>query len=188
MALPRNDDRKLTFEVDALDVGRQHDGIVRREEGRWRLEKNQRFLGRKIIEFSRMVEVIPAEADNLAGNDRRQELYIVQRPGAVRHGPLPEYFSGDFANHVTGDHALQNYGMYRGADFFRRNVLRLKTAKFHRYLSPFCGMCEIVREINGCANDGQTRNRCRFGRYAGDASPRTSEIPSEILRSGRRKP
>jgi len=41
--------------------------------------------------------------------------------------------------------------------FSRRNVLRLKTAKFHRYLRPFCGMCEIVPEINGCANGGRRR-------------------------------
>src|SRR5580704_15943864 len=108
MAFPRNDHRQLAFEVDSLNVGRKHDGFLRREEGRRRLEKNQRLFGGKVIEFSRVIEVIPAEADNLAGNDRRQKLYIVKRPGTVRNGPLPEYFSGYFANNVSGNDALQN--------------------------------------------------------------------------------
>jgi len=77
---------------------------ARRDDGGLR---KSAVLGGKIIEFSRMVEVIPAEADNLLGTTGVKSFtsFSGQERSVTVHF---RYFSGDFANHVTGDHALQN--------------------------------------------------------------------------------
>src|ERR1019366_7265841 len=110
--LLRNDDGKLTFIIHALNIWRKNNGIFGREKRRWRLEKNQRLFGWELIKLSGVVDIIPAEADDLARCDRRQQLHIGERPGPVRDAPPAKNVAGDFADSLTGNDVLKNFRVH----------------------------------------------------------------------------
>jgi len=80
-AAPANDNRELAFIVDSLRDARHHNGFFRSDDGRGRLQKNQRLFGNIASQLLCVIEIIAAHANNLGRHRGRKEFHLVDRPG-----------------------------------------------------------------------------------------------------------
>src|ERR1700735_1100114 len=70
------DDRcEFAFVVNTLRNTGQEDRFVRSHDGRRRFQENQRFFGSFVVEFSRVLQIVAADADNFARGAWRKKLY-----------------------------------------------------------------------------------------------------------------
>ena len=83
-AAAADNQRELAFMLDALRIAREDDRFAGTNDGRRRLQKDQRLFGHFVAELRGMRGIVPADADDLAGLDRSEQAHISQPPGAGR--------------------------------------------------------------------------------------------------------
>jgi hypothetical protein len=137
-------DGKLAFVIDALHFGGSTMGSSGASSEDGGLRKIKGSLG-GVIEFRGVIQIISAEANNLAGRDGRQELHIRERPGPAGDRPISRNVSGTLANRLAGNDSLQNFRLRGGANLFRRN-LAAENGRASSGPFSFCG----IGEINAC--------------------------------------
>ena len=83
MRAPADDDAELGFVIDAADARRTADRIARPDHGRRRLDEQQRLGRQRLADFSRVILVVEADADDLRRPHRRQQR-DARQPAAHR--------------------------------------------------------------------------------------------------------
>src|SRR6266849_1771626 len=130
-AAPADYDGQLAFMLDALRIWSEHDGLFRTDDGRRRLEEQERLFGDFVAELRGVGGIVAADADNFAGRNRRDQAHRGALPGTRRRQPLllrPRR-AGDFAEFVFFESGVERSGCGR------RWIGGNKAAEFHSGLA-----------------------------------------------------
>ena len=109
-AAPRQDHGELAFVLDLLGIARQDDGLVRPDDGRRGLEKEERLFGRFVAQLGNVRRVVAPNADYLAGFDGRQQAHVAEPPGARAAGPWPPRRPADLPDLLPLEQAVDARG------------------------------------------------------------------------------
>jgi hypothetical protein len=102
-------DGELALFLDAVGLRGQPDRVVGTDHRGGRLDEDQRLFGHLVAELGRVVGVVAADPDDLAGEDRGEQADVGQRPALTGEPDLLERQRADLgdgqARRVTLDDA-----------------------------------------------------------------------------------